>query len=314
MALDDVQLKAATESYQRMDSARSGPFRNLQVVSIFIFVIENLIKSPEAGDSKDKNAIQQFDLTQEALTATFIFMGRLADRCLKANVLDSCPLFPALLVFTEWLVSTLDDAEVYGSDEKCRSAVSYFFGVYLELMKRFDINKGEVKPPGSIALWEDYELRGFAPLARFHALLDFSSHWGNAESYECGTECRAQRIINAAIKIADRSNSNRNWICYDKSGRKFHVPESNKFPNRKETEKVEFPGTVEEKESGSIFKVTEEAEKIEEKPSNSHVNSKSVAMEEEEVILFKPLTRYNSAPLYSAISANDQTTSKIERT
>ncbi|KAG8634505.1 protein SMG7L isoform X2 [Manihot esculenta] len=311
LALDDVQLKAAMESYQLMDSARSGPFRMLQVVSILIFVIENLIKSPEARDSKDKNDIQQFELTREALTVIFIFVGRVANRCLKAKVLDSCPLLPALLVFSEWLVSILDEAEIYGSDEKSTSSMSYFFSVYLELLKRFDNNKGEVKSPGNIALWEDYELRGFAPLACSHVALDFSSHWGHADSYKCRTECRAQRIINAAIKLADRSNRKRNWICYDGSGRKFYVPELNKFPNRKETEKVESPGNVEEKESDQhTHKVTEKSEEIEENPGNSLVISKSVAMEEEEVILFKPLTRYNSAPLCSAISANDQTTSE----
>ncbi|KAJ9168822.1 hypothetical protein P3X46_020306 [Hevea brasiliensis] len=309
MALGDVQLKAAMESYQRMDSARSGPFRNLQVVSVFIFVIENLIRSPEARDSKNKNDMHQFELIREALTATFIFMGRLAERCLKANVLDSCPLLPALLVFSEWLESILDEAEVYGSNEKSTSAISYFFGVYLELLKRFDINKGEVKPPCSIALWEDYELRGFAPLASSHVSLDFSSHWGHADSYECGTECRAQRIINAAIKIAERSNGDRKWICYDKSGRKFYVPELNKFANKKETDKVESCGNVEVDDSDQhIHKMTEGSEKIEEKPNNSHVISKSVAVEEEEVILFKPLTRYNSAPIYNGIAANDQTT------
>ncbi|KDP20983.1 hypothetical protein JCGZ_21454 [Jatropha curcas] len=297
------------ESYQHMDSARSGPFRTLQVVSIFIFVIENLTNSPEARDSKNRNGRQQPELTSDALTATFIFMGRLVNRCLKANILCSCPILPALLVFLEWLVCILDDAEIYGSNEKSTSAMSYFFGTFLELLKQFDI-MGEVKPPVSVALWEDYELRGFAPLASSHASLDFSTHWGHADSYKCGAEYRAHRIINAAIKIADRSSNNRKWIFYDKSGRNFYAAESNKYPYTKECENAESPSSVVEVNEShqNIQEMTEESDKIEENPSDSQLISKSLAMEEEEVILFKPLTRHNSAPLYSVITTIDQTT------
>ncbi|XP_065877885.1 nonsense-mediated mRNA decay factor SMG7-like [Euphorbia lathyris] len=308
MALDDEKLKAAMESYKQVDSARSGPFRTLQVVSIFIFVIEDLINCPERRGSKNENDGQQFELTQEALTAAFIFMGRLVDRCLKAKFLSFCPLLPALLVFSEWLVSILDEAETYGSNEKSTKAMLYFFGAFLELLTRFDINKSEAKPSGSIALWEDYELRGFAPLACSHLCLDFSIHWEHADNYESGAECRAHRIVNAAIKIADRANSNNKWIRYDKSERKFYTAEANNFLRGKETEGAEPRITVlEVKDSGQhVHKMIEESEKIE--ASNSRATSKPVVVEEEEVILFKPLTRYNSAPLYNAMKANGEST------
>jgi len=39
MALDDTKLRAALESYECLDSARTGPFRAIQVASIFIFII-----------------------------------------------------------------------------------------------------------------------------------------------------------------------------------------------------------------------------------------------------------------------------------
>ncbi|XP_050236776.1 nonsense-mediated mRNA decay factor SMG7-like isoform X2 [Mercurialis annua] len=311
MALDDSKLKSAVEAYQRMDSFRTGPFRTLQIVSIFIFVIENLIDCPEARDSKNKNHFQQLEVIQEALTAAFTFVGRLANRCVQANVLDSCPLLPALLVFSEWLVSILDQVELRGSDEKSTSAMLSFFGAFLEILRQIDNNKSKMKAPGKTALWEDYELRGFAPLASSHVSLDFSTHWANADSYENGTECRAHRLTTAAMKIADRSNSSRKWICYDKSGRNFYIPESTKFQQKTETEIAKSPSTVVEmKESNQqhIQKMTEESEKLEEKPSSPAVVSKSVTTEDEEVILFKPLTRYNSAPLYKPIMANDEAT------
>ncbi|WCJ27055.1 Nonsense-mediated mRNA decay factor SMG7-like [Euphorbia peplus] len=292
MALDDEELKAAMESYKQVDSAISGPFRTIQVVSLFIFVIADLMNCPERRGSKNKNDRQQFEL---ALSAAFVFMGRLVDRCLKAKFLSSCPLLPALLIFSEWLVSILDEAETYGSNEKITNAMLYFFGAFIELLARFDINEGEAKPSGNIALWEDYELRGFVPLACSHACLDFSTHWEHADNYKSGADFRAQRIVNAAMKIADRANSNQKWICYDKSERTFY------------TAGEPCNAVIEVKDSGRhIHKMVEESAKIEEKPSNSRLTSKPVAIEEEEVILFKPLTRYNSAPLYNDMRANGE--------
>uniref|UniRef100_A0A6M2EYF9 DNA/RNA-binding domain-containing protein n=1 Tax=Populus davidiana TaxID=266767 RepID=A0A6M2EYF9_9ROSI len=314
MALDDAKLEAAMESYQHMNSARTGPFRTLQCVSVFIFVIENLINSPDRKDSMDRTEAQQLVLTQAALTASFIFMGRLTGRCLKVVLLDSCPLLPALLIFVEWLASILDELETYGSDDKSTSAMSYFFGVFLELLNQFDINSGEVEPPHSIALWEDYELRGFAPVAHSQVPLDFTSHWGHRDSFETGTRYRVNRIVDAAMKIADRTNNSHKWIFYDKSGRRFSVAESNKFQDRKELEKMGSASTVvqEKDPNEKILQSTEKSEKVilEEKPSSPVVNGKSISLEEEEVILFKPLTRYNSAPLYRSITSNDQTPSE----
>ncbi|XP_011043401.1 PREDICTED: protein SMG7L-like isoform X2 [Populus euphratica] len=314
MALDDATLKAAMESYQHMNSARSGPFRTLQFISLLIFVIENLINIPDEKDSKGKTEVHQIALIQAAVAASFIFMGRLTDRCLKADLLDSCPLLPALLVFVEWLVRILDELKKHGSDDKSTSAMSYFFGVFLELLNQFDINSGEVKPPHSIALWEDYELRGFAPVAHSQVPLDFTSHWGHRDSFETGTRYRVNRIIDAAMKIADRTNSSPKWIVYDKSGSRFSVAESNKFQDRKELEKMGSASTVvqEKDPNQQILQSTEKSEKVilEEKPSSPVVNGKSISLEEEEVILFKPLTRYNSAPLYRSITSSDRAPSE----
>ncbi|XVF27625.1 hypothetical protein REPUB_Repub14bG0124500 [Reevesia pubescens] len=301
MALDDSKLRAMLESYQLMDSARTGPFRALQAVSIFIFVFHNLINSPEIKGSKDGKNKQHYELIQLALTATFIFMGRLVYRCLKANILDSCPLLPTILVFVEWLVSRFDEVESYGVDDKTKSSISYFFDAFIELLKQFKVGV-EVLSHERTALWEDYELRGFAPLAQIHFSLDFSTNWDQIDSYECGIQCRIKRIINAAMKIANRSNGSYKWIAYDSLGRKFYVKDTNVMPVRPESGKVESTNSdVNVKGLDQhIYEARKECETqiASEDLSNHAVDGKSVAMEEEEVILFKPLTRYNSAPLY----------------
>ena len=305
MALDDRKLRAMLESYQLMDLARTGPFRALQAVSIFIFVFHNLINSPEIKGSKDGKNKQHLELIQLALTATFIFMGRLVYRCLKANLLDSCPLLPTILVFVEWLVSMLDEVEAYGVDEKTKRSISYFLAAFIDLLKQFNV-RVEVLSIGRTALWEDYELRGFAPLSQIHVSLDFSTNWDQIDSYESGIECRINRIINAAMKIANRSNGSYKWITYDSSGRKFYAKDTNVVPERPESGKVESTNSDVNVKGlhQHIYEATKECETqiASENLSNHAVDGKSVAMEEEEVILFKPLIRYNSAPLYGKIN------------
>ncbi|XVE51358.1 hypothetical protein DITRI_Ditri02bG0033900 [Diplodiscus trichospermus] len=303
MASDDRKLRAMLESYQLMDSARTGPFRALQAVSIFIFVFHNLVNSPEIKGSKDGKNKQHLELIQLALSATFIFMGRLVDRCLKANTSDSCSLLPSVLVFVEWLVSMLDEVEAYGVDEKTKNSISYFFAAFIKVLKQFNVGV-EVLSDERTALWEDYELRGFAPLAQIHVSLDFSNNWDKIDNYERGIESRIKRIINAAMKIANRSNGSYKWISYDSLGRKFYVKDINVMPEKTESGKVESNSGV--NVNGLHRHVCEASKECEiiasENVSNHAVDGKSFALEDEEVILFKPLTRHNSAPLYGKIN------------
>ncbi|GMI72832.1 hypothetical protein like AT1G28260 [Hibiscus trionum] len=301
MALDDTKLTAMLESYQLMDLARTGPFRALQAVSVFIFSFHNLINNPEVQGSKEGKIKQHLELVQFALTATFIFMGRIVYRCLKANTLASCPLLPAVLVFVEWLVSMLDEVEASGVDEKTKSSVSYFFAAFIELLKQLDVSL-EIVSDVRTALWEDYELRGFAPLAQLHVLLDFSTNRDQLDSYESGIECRIKRIINAAMKIASRSNGSYKWITDDSLGQKLYSKDANRIPERQESEKVESANS--DVNLKGLHQHGHEARKeceiqIASENQSSHLaDGKSIATEEEEVILLKPLTRYNSAPLY----------------
>ncbi|KAL5576723.1 hypothetical protein UlMin_018422 [Ulmus minor] len=293
MELDDAQLVASLESYQHMDSVRTGPFRALQVVSIFLYTLQNLTNTPETKELKDIDETQLILQRQWALTSTFIFMGRFVDRCLKASSLNYCPLLSAILVFIEWLAIKLDEVEKYGVDEKSRSAMSYFFGSFVDLLRRFNVYKNEGNLPDITPLWEDYELRGFVPVTCSHESMDFSSHWENRDDYEAGIETRVHRIISAGIKMASRSNDAWKWIIYNQSTRTFQNPSVAEFDenlDRKDSEKAE-----------SIHSDVQDEDDL-------SANVKSVNTEEEEVILFKPLTRYNSAPICT--NSNDPTSPK----
>lgn len=300
MALDDVKLRAALESYQRIESVRAGPFRVLQVISILLFTLQNLIGSSKIIYLKDVNDTEQIALFQLALTATFIYMGRFVERCLKTSPLTSSPLLPAVLVFVEWLERALEKAETYAGDEKSGCAMSYFFGVFVDILKIFKVSNNEHIFPDGTPLWEDYELKGFTPVACSHVSFDFSSHCENVDNFESGTECRTYRILSSGLKIANRSKDSQKWAMYNKSNGDIqysYLLESSEFPERKVIEKLESNSSC--LKTGLLAGDAKEHEKHI-LGEDLNVGGKSVTTDEEEVILFKPLTRYNSEPLYTS--------------
>lgn len=305
--LEDTELKTMLQSYSQMDIARKGPFRALQVVSIIIFALDDQLGKIESEDKNDRQ------LMQLALAAAFSIMGRFIERCLKAVSLNYFPLLPSVLVFVEWYSSKLD--AICATDQNSRRAISYFFDVFVELLNQLNNNRKETKKLlDSTPLWEDYELRGFLPVASSHFSLDFSGNWEHRDSFESGIELRTERIKEAAMKILSRSNKLKEWIACDESGKNFYVARSDEDHDKKETEKVESNGNITrgEEPNQKTKNDTREDGKgmIEDNPISTSTNGKSYVVEEEEVILFRPLTRYNSAPSYPSISTDERMSPK----
>ncbi|XP_027345289.1 protein SMG7L-like isoform X2 [Abrus precatorius] len=315
MELEDTKLKTMLVSYGQMDIARKGPFRALQVVSILIFTLKNLIDKHRRYELEDKSDSQQLVLIQLALAAAFIFMGRFVERCLKSSPLNYCPLLPSVLVFAEWCASMLDAIEVYATDQRSATAISYYFDVLVELLNQLNENRKETKKlVDSTPLWEDYELRGFVSISLSHFSLDFSGRWEYIDNFENGTELRTHRINEAALKIATRSNNFQKWITCDELGRKFYAAMSEEDHDKKETKNMESidirergddPNQKTQKDTGEDRKCG-----TRDNPSSSSTKEKSsLVEEEEEVILFRPLARYNSAPSNAFISFDEQISS-----
>ncbi|KAK1424737.1 hypothetical protein QVD17_20075 [Tagetes erecta] len=271
LALNDIELNSSLEPYEPFDSSRKGPYRAIQAVTILIFVIHSLVKTPEVKELKGKEDEQIFTCTTWAWTCTFSFMGHIIQRCISSNNQETfCSLLPAVLVFLEWYVGFLDYEEACGKDEKVFNAKSYFFGALVDLLSGFDFKELETVKESQTALWEDHELRGFEPVSQSNNLLDFSNK--NQSKFENGNSIRIARIRHASIKIAERfKDSSQNPIFYDQLARKFSASkDSEKIPKKNDRE-----------------------------------------MEEEEVILFKPLTRYNSEPIQTS---NDTPVDQTETT
>ncbi|KAK4361126.1 hypothetical protein RND71_020078 [Anisodus tanguticus] len=295
VVMDDNELKVSLESYQLMDPSRKGPYRALQLVSVFIFIFHSLTESGDVVDPKKDNK-QQSALTELAVTATFICAGRLVEKAATRSSTQTCSLLPTVCVFVEWLVNILDRAEGHARDEKVQSAMSYFFGALADLLNRLDPCENELAPE-STALWEDHELKGFDPMAHAHKSLDFTSHLECTDNFSSKSVCRSRRIFRAATKLAHRSSNLRKWISCDKTGQRFHIMES----------ELADKGKSGVAESGSILH--NNCGMAKENGENQHhpcLNIQSVTIDEEEVILFKPITRHNSEPIYTSGTSCDQ--------
>ncbi|KAG7598520.1 Tetratricopeptide-like helical domain superfamily [Arabidopsis suecica] len=303
-AADDRNLEAMLESYQFMDTARKGPYKILQFVAVFIFIFHNLTEVN--GSDNVKEAVK---LTNSALTMVFIVMGRVVERCLQTSPLDSCPLLPALLVFLDYLPLLLDkvEEEECRFDEKSESAISYFFGKLVDFLNQLKVKGKNCSAKTLVALWEDHELKSLAPLAPIHVLLDFSSNMDLRESFDRGKELRLQRIINSAIEITSRQKKgSQKWLFFDKQRIHFYTT-------------LGALSSIEELFHGNGEGSNRKCVTIGPVEIIPFENEGSVPVEEEEVILLKPLVRCQSAPIYSSGIAtkplsSDSTTSGNQTT
>lgn len=308
-SLDDVKLKAALESYQhmRVDTAMAGPRRVLQVVCVLIFSNHTLGENQNLLFTNNLDGVNQPVSLELALAATFIFMGRLVQRYAVANPVDCNLLLPAILVFVEWLAFCSGTKEKDTANEKYVHAVDYFFNAFVNLLNKFSCMEelhvefvGDGKSEDHIALWEDYELRGFAPLALAQKKLNFSYDGNKQKGFEESDEnhIRIYRILVAAITLAHLSDGSHKWICYDEAKRTFYTTELNTL-DRANSETIET--------NVDIYGVEENRlHPFENSLSSGTVDGcgKPIHEEEDEVIVFKPIVRSNSSSLSAPIDAN----------
>lgn len=304
MALDDEQLTAALESYNQMDSTTRGPYRAVQLVSVFIFILFNQTTNIQREKLNLTKNEQQSAPTELALIATFICMGHLLRRCLKGKHREQCPLLPAVLVFMEWLVEAFERVEVYSVDEKVMIAMSYFFHALANFLNH--LSPREDIAFNNNALWEDHELRGFEPIGHAHSSLDFTTDQEWTDSITSMNQ-RRHRIFCAGAELLNRSSDNRHWIFFDERERIFIstcwmeiLGKGNVAQGSSTSVQVKEP----QEEESRAMECREKNSPGELQLQRSR-NGQSIATEEEEVIVFKPIMRYNSEPLCKYVSTID---------
>ena len=187
-------------------------------IAIFIFTIHNLNRETE--NQSYAEILQRSLLLQNAFSAIFELMGHILERCIQLNDPSISFLLPGIMVFVEWLACREDIAVGTEVEEKQANARSFFWNHCVTFFNKLlssgfsSVNEDEdetcfFKMSGydegetanRLALFEDFELRGFLPLVQAQLILDFSrKHSLGSDGGSKGKSARVQRII-AAGKV-----------------------------------------------------------------------------------------------------------------
>ncbi|KAI4991354.1 hypothetical protein ZWY2020_039725 [Hordeum vulgare] len=213
----------------------------VRLVAILIFTVHNVKK--ESDNQSYAEIVQRRVLLQNAFTAAFEFVGHILKRCSELRDIASSFYLPAIVVYIEWLACQPELAADSEMDEKHANARSFFWNQCVLLMNKliltnlasidgdddeacfFDMGVYEEGETGNrLALWEDYELRGFSPLVPAHIILDFSSkHTFGSDGSTKEKKARAQRILSAGKALLNFVQIDQLRIFFDQSSRKFVV-------------------------------------------------------------------------------------------
>ncbi|KAI4305920.1 hypothetical protein L6164_029246 [Bauhinia variegata] len=212
----------------------------VRIVSILIFSVHNVNKESEGQTYAE--IVQRAVLLQNAFTASFELMGYIVERCLQLQDPSSGYLVPGILVFLEWLASYPDLAAGNDVDENQATVRSKFWKHCLSLLnkllsvghKYLDSDEEETcfnnmskyeegKTDNRVALWEDFELRGFVPLLPAQTILDFSRKHSFGSEGDKERKARVKRILAAGKALANVVRVEQKAIYFDSKGKKFII-------------------------------------------------------------------------------------------
>ncbi|KAJ4755050.1 Telomerase activating protein Est1 [Rhynchospora pubera] len=262
----------------------------LRMVAILIYTVHN-VKRESEGKSY-AGVVQRNLLLQNAFTASFELVGQILKRCLEVKDATSSFYLSGILVYIEWLACHPDMAAGSDMDEKQATARSFFWNQCVSLLNRlvssglapvetdkdvscfFEMSAYDEAETGNrIALWEDFELRGFLPLVPAQVILDFSrkSEGGIKEK-----KARVERIFAAGQALTSVVQIGPMKIYFDPGPKKFVISKSP-------------PETEVPKSSGL------QPNGIHQLRNNPSDQDLFVEGEEDEVIVFQPNT-FNEKP------------------
>ncbi|TYH53885.1 hypothetical protein ES332_D09G131100v1 [Gossypium tomentosum] len=212
----------------------------VRLVSVLIFTVHNLKRESEAQTYAE--IVQRAALLQNALTAIFELMGYVVERCLQLGDVSSSYTLPAILVFVEWLACCPDVATADSDvDEKQSITRSLFWKHCLSFLNKiltigpmcidddedetfFNMSRYEEgETENLLALWEDFELRGFLPLVTAHNILDFSRKRSFISDGDKEKKARVKRILAAGRALASFIRIDQKTVCFDSKAKKFLI-------------------------------------------------------------------------------------------
>ncbi|XWS71250.1 hypothetical protein CRYUN_Cryun03dG0122400 [Craigia yunnanensis] len=213
----------------------------VRLVSILVFTVHNLKRESEGQTYAE--IVQRAALLRNAFTAVFELMGHVVERCSELQDVSSSYILPAILVFVEWLACCPDVAAA-GSDvdEKQSITRSLFWKHCISFLNKilsirpmcidddedetcfFNMSRYEEgETENCLALWEDFELRGFLPLVPAHTILDFSRKLSFVSDGNKEKKARVKRILAAGKALANVIRVDQKTVCFDSKAKKFLI-------------------------------------------------------------------------------------------
>lgn len=213
----------------------------VRLVTILIFTVHN-VKRESDGQSYAE-ILQRTMLLQNATTCAFLFAGYIVKRCIQLRDVSSSYLVPAISIFIEWLACHPDIAASRDFEDKQSSARSFFWNQFVSFLNKlmqtglvssdgnedencfFDMGRYDEGETGNrVALWEDFELRGFLPLIAAHGILDFSrKHSFGNDGNTSERKARMQRILAAGRALIDVVRIDQQGIYFDQNKKQFVI-------------------------------------------------------------------------------------------
>ncbi|CAL9107622.1 unnamed protein product [Musa acuminata var. zebrina] len=305
----------------------------LRLVAILIFSVHNVKR--ESENQSYAKILQHTVLLQNAFTAAFEFAGYITKRCTELHDAASSFLLPAILIFIEWLACHPDAAAGINVDEKQASARSFFWSRCVSLTNKlmltgfasfvdaddetcfFNTSKYDVGESGDhLALWEDFELRGFLPLVPAQVILDFSRKrvYGN-DGFMEDKSSRVQRIIAALRALMNVVSIDQQRIYFDSNLKKFVVAtEPPLSKDHVDTDFLDVPETNDINQACQIQSLAEVGATLSSMPGHDMTLCKlqpHIEGEEEEEIVFKP-TVFDKDPNVIASKSTVQDVNSIQ--
>lgn len=237
-----VLLSSGPEEQQNvgMDGMDNG-LSMLRLVAILVFTVHNVNRKTEGQSYAE--ILQHTVLFENACTAAFELLSLIVERCLQLHDPSSSILLPGILVFLEWLACCPDVASCTSDNKKPTTAKMSFWKNCIALfnkllscplvpvdddgdescftnMSRYEEGETESR----LALWEDFELRGFLPLLPAQSILNFSrKHSVSVGGSSKEKRTRIKRVIAAGKALASVAMVDQQSVSFNSKTKEFVV-------------------------------------------------------------------------------------------
>ncbi|CAH8271618.1 unnamed protein product [Arabidopsis lyrata] len=212
----------------------------VRLVTILIFSVHNSKKETEGQSYAE--IVQRVEPARNSLTASFELLGHVIEKCVQLGDPSSSYFLPGVLVFVEWLACCPDVALGSDPDDRQTAVRNSFWNQCVTLFNQIlslgpmfidDVEDetcfsnmslyDERETENRLALWEDYELRGFLPLLPAQTILDFSRKHSFGTEGPKEKKARIKRILAAGKALTSVIKVDQNHVYFDSKKKKFLV-------------------------------------------------------------------------------------------